>query len=228
MTRAVLFSLFGHVAVLGLLFLVTSGSAGRSEEARVYNVSIVPGITGSGGDAPIGITGMVGKPGKIGGPALPKPGSSSGASLVEDTRDGKKPGRKPGRDSSRAETPDQIALRVYGAGGTIGGGGSAGTGFGSSGRLATAFEIALNSKILPNWNENLWKALPERLMCTTQFLIHGDGAVERVEVLESSGNQSFDLAARRAIELARLPAPNAFGIPGEVHEARVTFVNRPE
>jgi hypothetical protein len=58
--------------------------------------------------------------------------------------------------------------------------------------------------------------------------IAGDGTVSKVEVSEPSGNTGFDLAAMRAVELATMPSPLAFGIPGELHEASVIFVNRPD
>jgi TonB family protein len=230
MRAAVFFSFLGHLVVLGIMLLVAGTRGERASGATVYNVSIVAGTAGgpgSGGKAPVGIAGMVGKPGKIGSAPLSQEKSAKGAALVEEARKGKKTGAK--TDTTRSNSAP-IALRVYGTGGTIGGGGQpgdSGTGVGT-GRPATAFEVAMNGKILPNWNENLWKGLPERLICTISFLIDADGAVSHVEVFQSSGNDAFDLAARRAIELARLPAPASFGMTGDLHPARVTFINRSE
>lgn len=243
MKRSVIYSFVGHLAVLGILLGITSRRHPELEGARVYNVSIVvPGIVspgsgsgkpGSGGKAEVGVAGMVGKPGKIGGTALPEPGPAKGTALVEPTKKPKRPMTRSDSLRPPAGNPDDIVLRVYGSGGTIGGGGD-GTGgpggmFGSgSGRPASAFEIALNGKIVANWNEELWKVIPERLACTIQFLIHSDGRVTDVSVFEPSSNDNFNAAAKRAIELARMPAPIDFGIPGSVHLARVTFVNRPD
>lgn len=234
--RAVLFSSVGHLLIFGALFVATLQRGESNERAKVYNVSIVPGVStpgggsggpGSGGKAPVGVTGMVGRPGKIGGQALPPAKPLKGTALVEPTKKARKP--SPAADTTRAGGAEQIAMRVYGTGGTIGGGGIPGEGLGGgTGRPATAFELAMNSKILPHWNENLWKLLPERLACTIKFLIAADGKVSNVEIFERSGNQEFDLAAKRAIELATLPAPSAYGIEGSIHEARVTFVNRPD
>jgi len=237
MSRAVIFSFLGHTVVLGALLVLGLTAGSNHEGARVYNVSIVPGVVGaagpggpgSGGKAAVGVAGMVGAPGKIG--ALPAVSGKSpkGTALVQEAK--KKPSAK--KDTTSAGTPDQIAMRVYGTGGTIGGGGEPGAGVGGlgaggSGRPATAFEIAMNNKILAQWNENLWKAMPDRLAATVKFLIAGDGTVSNVEVFEASGNSGFDQAAKRAIELATMPSPLAFGIPGSIHEARVTFVNRPD
>lgn len=235
MNRSVLYSFLGHLAILGLLSALSFTRGVTPEGARVYSVSIVPGVVGgtgqpgSGGKAEVGVTGMVGKPGKIGGTALPKAKSAKGTALVEEARKPKKPTTaKP--DTTSGAGPDQIALRVYGTGGTIGGGGIAGTGGGGgdSGRPATAYEVAMNGKITANWNEDLWKAMPERLACTVQFLIHADGTVSDITVFEPSSNESFNSAAQRAIELARMPAPVDYGITGKAHQARVTFVNRPD
>ena len=171
---------------------------------------------------------MVGAPGKIGAPPAlsSKPPKRHGTGAGDQ---GRSRARKP--DTSHASQSDQIAMRVYGTGGSIGGGGDQagrGAGSGGSGRPATAFEIAMNNKILAQWNEDLWKAVPERLSATLKFLIAGNGSVSNVVVFESSGNIGFDQAAKRAIELATMPSPVAFGIPGNLHEARVTFVNRPD
>lgn len=232
MSRSVIYSFLGHTVIMGAL-LALGFTRARPEGPAVYNVSIVPGVVGgpgsggpgSGGKAEVGVAGMVGKPGAIGAPPSVSGKPAKGTALVEESK--KKPGRKP--DSSSAGQPDQIAMRVYGTGGTIGGGGSGsgGTG-GGSGRPATAFEIAMNNKIVSQWNEDLWKAVPERLSATLKFLIAGNGSVSNVVVFESSGNIGFDQAAKRAIELATMPSPVAFGIPGNLHEARVTFVNRPD
>jgi TonB family protein len=235
MNRAILCSFVGHLVVFAVLFVATAGRGERSG-TKVYNVSIVPGIgfpgggsggPGSGGKAAVGVAGMVGKPGTIGGAALPAAKPLKGTALVEATSKSRKPRKL--ADSTRTGGSEPIAMRVYGRGGTIGGGGPAGEGpGGGSGRPATAFEIAMNNKILPNWNEDLWKTNSGRLTCTISFLIAGDGTVSGVRVFEPSGNSEFDLAARRAIEIATLPAPTTFGIEGNVHEARVTFVNRPD
>lgn len=237
MNRPILFSFLGHVAILGVFFAVSMTRGGNHENARVYSVSIVAGVAGagsggpgSGGKAEVGVAGMVGRPGKIGGTALPAEKSPKGTALVQEAR--KKPSAKnPKADSARAGSSGEIAMRVYGSGGTIGGGGQPGGipgGGGGSGRPASAFEIAMNGKILANWNEDLWKALPGRVSCTIRFIIKADGTVTDAAVFEPSGNSDFDLAAKRAIELANMPSPAAFGMPGSIHEARVTFVNRPE
>jgi len=236
--RSVIYSFLGHVVILGLLFALSFTRGGKNEGARIYNVSIIPGVAGagsggpgSGGKAEVGVAGMVGRPGKIGGVALPSGQSPKGTALVQETR--KKPATRPPKsDSSPLDATADIAMRVYGTGGTIGGGGQpggvpGGTG-GAEGRPASAFEIAMNGKIIANWNEDLWKVLPDRLLCTVRFLISADGAVSNIEAFESSGNSSFDLAAKRAVALANMPSPAAFGMPGNIHEARVTFVNRPE
>jgi len=240
MNRTVAFSFLGHVLILGFVFLFGRGRTESSQAARVYAVSIVPGIAGgggsgrpgSGGKAEVGIQGMKGLPGKIGGSALPAAGKPKGTAVVEEARKGRKPTPAKRDSNPSSGVPDRIDMRVYGTGGTIGGGGPAGAGapgIGTgTGRPASAYEIAMNSKILANWNEDLWKALPARLTCTVQFTIAGDGTVSNVRVFEKSGNDGFDLAARRAIELARMPAPGDFGFQGDKHEARVTFVNRPE
>jgi TonB family protein len=240
-SRAILFSFVGHTVVLGVFFIAAALGPRSQANRKVYSVSIVPGVVtpggggsglpGSGGKAEVGVQGMVGKPGKIGAPqAVSKETKPRGTALVKEAT--KKPAARPARaDSGRKSGPEQIALRVYGTGGTIGGGGPAGPGgpgSGGAGRPATAFEAAMNNKILANWNENLWKALPDRLACTIQFIIKSDGAVTDVRIFESSRNEGFDLAARRAIELARMPAPGDFGMSGSVHQARVTFINRPE
>jgi TonB family protein len=231
MSRSVIYSFLGHTALLGGL-LALGFTRARPEGPAVYNVSIVPGVVGgpgsggpgSGGKAEVGVAGMVGKPGTIGAPPSVSAKPLKGTSLVQASN--KKPGSSR-KDSSSTNSPDQIAMRVYGAGGTIGGGGSGGGNGGGSGRPATAFEIAMNNKIVSQWNEDLWKAMPDRLSATVKFLIAGDGSVSDIVVFESSGNTGFDQAARRAIELATMPSPVAFGIPGNLHEARVTFVNRP-
>jgi TonB family protein len=232
MSRSVIYSFLGHTAILGAL-LALGFTRPRPAGPAVYNVSIVPGVAGasgpggpgSGGKAEVGVAGMQGKPGMIGARPSVSARPARGTALVEESR--KKPARKP--DTSSTSSPDQIAMRVYGTGGTIGGGGTdrGGTG-GGTGRPATAFEIAMNSKIVSQWNEDLWKAMPDRLAATVKFLIAGDGSVSNVVVFESSGNTGFDEAAKRAVELATMPAPLAFGIPGNLHEARVTFVNRPD
>jgi len=234
MSRSIAYSFLGHFVILGVLLALGALRRPAAEGARVYNVSIVPGIVGgpgsggpgSGGKAAVGVAGMVGAPGKIGAPPALSSKPPKGTALVQETK--KKPGAK--ADTAHATQSDRIAMRVYGTGGSIGGGGDpGGTGSGgASGRPATAFETAMNNKILAQWNENLWKAMPDRLAATVKFLIAGDGTVSNAEVFESSGNANFDLAARRAIELATMPSPLAFGIPGSVHEARVTFVNRPD
>lgn len=235
MSRSIACSFLGHFAILGVL-LALGARRPAADGARVYNVSIVPGIVGgpgsggpgSGGKAAVGVAGMVGAPGKIGAPPALSSKPPKGTALVQETK--KKPNAK--TDTSHAGQSDQIAMRVYGTGGSIGGGGDQGSGVGGqgagSGRPATAFETAMNNKILSQWNENLWKSMPDRLAATVKFLIAGDGTVSNAEVFESSGNASFDLAAKRAIELAVMPSPLAFGIPGNIHEARVTFVNRPD
>jgi TonB family protein len=232
MSRSVIYSFLGHFVILGALFALGFTRA-RPEGRAVYNVSIVPGVAGgpgsggpgSGGKAAVGVAGMVGKAGAIGAPPSVSGKSVKGTALVEEIK--RKPSRKP--DSTSASPPDQIAMRVYGTGGTIGGGGSGSGGLGGgAGRPASAFEIAMNNKIVSQWNENLWKAMPDRLSATVKFLIAGDGSVSNVEVFESSGNTGFDQAAARAIVLALMPSPVAFGIPGNLHEAQVTFVNRPD
>jgi TonB family protein len=173
------------------------------------------------------ITGIVGRPGAIGGEALPRTPPPKGPSLVDEVK--RKPvAKRANADSTRAASPDQIALRVYGQGGIIGGGTGGDTAGGIGGRPASAYEVAMNDKVVVNWNENLWKVLPNRLSCTIQFLIDANGRVTNLQVFESSGNDGFDEASKRAIELALMPAPSAFGIPGNLHEARVTFVNRPD
>jgi len=237
MPRSIAYSFLGHFVILGVLLALGSVRRPAAEGARVYNVSIVPGVVGSpgsggpgsGGKAAVGVAGMVGAPGKIGAPPALSAKPPKGTALVQETK--KKPGAK--TDTSHTSRSDQIAMRVYGTGGTIGGGGDQGSetggqGTGGAGRPATAFEIAMNNKILARWNENLWKSMPDRLAATVKFLIAGDGMVSNAEVFESSGNANFDLAAKRAIELATMPSPLAFGIPGNIHEARVTFVNRPD
>ena len=233
-SRSILFSFVGHLVILGALFIVGSLTGKTTNGPKVYNVSIVagvvgPGGTGGGGRPGVPLTGMAGQPGKIGGQALPRAEPLKGTALVDEVKRRAASAKKPKADSGRAGNPDQIALRVYGQGGTIGGGpGGDSTGGGIGGRPASAYEVAMNSKILANWNENLWKASPNRLSCTIQFLIAGDGKITNARVFESSGNEGFDQASKRAIELALMPAPLDFGIPGNLHEARVTFVNRPE
>jgi TonB family protein len=235
MNRTILFSCIGHLLAVTIVFLFGRSRPEAAPE-RVYSVSVVPGgggsgRPGSGGKAEVGVQGMTGSPGKIGGSALPAAGKPKGTAVVEEARKGRK--QLAPRDSNpAARGNDQIVMRVYGSGGTIGGGGAigpGGPGLGTgTGRPASAYEIAMNSKILANWNEDLWKALPDRLTATIQFAIAADGSVSNVRVFAASGNAGFDLAARRAIELARMPAPADFGFPGDRHEARVTFLNRPE
>lgn len=226
MSRSVIYSFLGHTAILGVL-LALGFTRVQPEGPAVYNVSIVPGAAGapgSGGKAEVGVAGMVGKPGMIGAPPSISAKPVKGTALVEESQ--RKPVRKP--DTSLTNPPDQIAMRVYGTGGMLGGGSNSGGTGGGSGRPATAFEIAMNNKIVSQWNEDLWKAMPDRLAATVKFLIAGDGSVSNVVVFESSGNTGFDEAAKRAIELATMPSPLAFGVPGNLHEARVTFVNRPD
>ena len=119
--RNFLFSFIGHVVILGGFFAIGSIGGRGKPEARVYMVSIVPGASGPGGPggrAGVSVAGLVGRPGKIGGDALPKTAPPKGTALVDEARK-KAAAKKAKADSSSNANPNQIALRVYGQGGVI-------------------------------------------------------------------------------------------------------------
>jgi TonB family protein len=108
--------------------------------------------------------------------------------------------------------------------GIVGGGGSLGGGSGGGGSLGGTFGQFpsywqnMENKISGQWAPPPVSAQEEGAGVIIQFKVRKDGGVESVEVLKSSGNKFFDMAAMRAVSQAN-PLPP---FPDDLNEERLT------
>jgi len=106
-----------------------------------------------------------------------------------------------------------------GAGGGTGGGGTGGTGSGGGDPFGVAnfpFQFYLqmiSDKITTNWFQSLVDpGVGGTLQTEVYFRIYKNGQISDIRVSASSGVESFDLSARRAIEASKpfAPLPNEY------------------
>ncbi|MGZ5513632.1 MAG: energy transducer TonB [Candidatus Aminicenantales bacterium] len=137
----------------------------------------------------------------------PEPAASSAAAAV---------------NAAAAQSGSGFGLRIGTGGGGTGGGGTGGGGTGSGGG-GDPFGVAnfpfqfylqmISDKITANWFQSLVDpGVGGTLQTEVYFRIYKNGQISDVRVSTSSGVESFDLSARRAIEASKpfAPLPNEY------------------
>lgn len=144
-------------------------------------------------------------------------GSAAQQALADLNKEGKK---KPSGGGSGSSAANALKALESELGGGDGSGMASGSGFGEGGYgdsvLIGSYTDSLVSRIRPNWS---WTGLASRQALQAKFRIKiaPDGTIESHELIESSGNSSFDATVTKAIALTRQVEPPPSSIPnGEI------------
>jgi TonB family protein len=62
------------------------------------------------------------------------------------------------------------------------------------------YATALQRRLSEEWSKTLGQSAPSSSPVVVQFRIARDGSVDRIRVVESSGNRSFDYSAHKAVQ----------------------------
>lgn len=149
-----------------------------------------------------------------------KPASQKGSAAQQALADLNKDAKKPSSGGSGSSAASALKALESELGGGDGSGTASGSGYGEGGygdsALIGSYTDSLVSRIRPNWS---WTGLAVRqaLQATYRIKITPDGTIESHELLESSGNSSFDATVAKAIALTRQVEPPPSSIPnGEI------------
>jgi TonB family protein len=242
--RCFLFSLLVHAALLGVL------SVGLSPKPPLvpYGIDFLSRGSGFGPGEGGGAPPVTAPPGPLRPPApektappdLPKTEDPQKVTVAKPKPEKKAPAKT--ADASPKAPPRKTASVPKKTPGQPGSGGLGGKGigtgqgdgsgvriggFGTGGgglSLGQRFPYAWYVEILYRrlWGSWEGKDRSDRA-CTVAFSIKRDGAVEKVEVAEGSGDSLYDLQARRAVEVSSPFPPLPEGYPESTLRVQVRF-----
>lgn len=138
------------------------------------------------------------------------------ADLDKEVRKGRTGARDPGPDAGQdlSRALADLGKSVGGDGNDASGAGPGGSGGGAVGALG-AYEQVIASTIKENWHA---AETAQRNNLKAWFIIRigADGVIQEYRLIQSSGNQVYDLNVQRAIAYTRQLDPPPFGKPLEV------------